>query len=136
MKSRFIILSLIIAIASCSKEEPLRERPYAVIETQPNLITRTSSIYGKIEFRGKIESAPDEILDYGFKWSASDPSLPGYIHNEISFGPLVRGTGKSFSHTMSIQIPYNQGFMYTVRAYARTENHISYGEPQYFCCPL
>ncbi|HEY0742574.1 MAG TPA: hypothetical protein VGD40_13960 [Chryseosolibacter sp.] len=133
MKTRPILFFLLIAVAACTKEEPLRERPYAILETLDFIVTPTSSQYRTIEFRAKIEYAPGEILDHGFKWSASDPKT-GALSNIISFGPIAQGTGKSFSHVMSVRIPQGSEFHHTMRAYARTKDHIFYGEAQYFCC--
>jgi hypothetical protein len=76
MKKHVYIFSIILTLISCSKDNELTEKEYAIIEINeatninPNSLTLNAEIilYGK-----------QEILDYGFLYSSS-----GYNPNQIS----------------------------------------------------
>jgi len=72
---------------------------------------------------GKITYATADIQDHGFVWSNS--GFPNINKSEVvSLGPI----SLSGDFSASINYEWTIGETYLVRAYARSSNHVVYGE--------
>ncbi len=118
MKRIQLIVCGFILFATCTKEETT-PRLYPRVETGE--VTNISS-KGAL-FQGEITYASNDILDHGFIWSTDEP--PTFQNSDkMSLGGKT-GTG-NFSATVDRSL--GEGVKYYVRAYAKSDKYLVYGE--------
>jgi hypothetical protein len=113
-----IFVILILLLTTCGDDDN-ETRPYPRVRTgDVSDITSEGAL-----FRGEITVSSVEIIDYGFVWSTnSNPTLSNA--EKISLGKK-NGPGK---FTQVVERSLEQSASYYVKAYARSDNYIVYGE--------
>jgi hypothetical protein len=117
---RITILLICIYWISCTREE-ITERNYPRVQTDE--ITNISN-EGAI-FKGEITSSNVEIIDHGFTWSNTQSFS---IAEQVSLGAKV-GKGEFEAR---VERSMAAGTKYYVYAYAKTKNHVVYGDVKAF----
>lgn len=120
VKDTLKILALLLLLTMCEQKEKIQPRPYPRVRTfSVTEITPKGAV-----FHGEVIYTPSPITDYGFVWSYN-PNLNPNDSEVLSLGSLA-SAGKFEAR---IERSLKAGYMYYVRAYAKTSNYEVYGDP-------
>lgn len=119
MRLKFLILVLVGQVLFGCTEEVTTPRPYPRVRTYTINDNTTSGV----TFKGGITYASTEIIDHGFIWSTN--YLMTIENSEkVSLGPKSEIGGFKVLVDRAMQ----KGVAYYVRAYAKSKQHLVYGE--------
>lgn len=120
MKKKLIICIIVSLpfLISCKKDAELVTKEYPVIETQAVSVIDSDGVTFHGEF---VDIGLSPITEYGFVFSTFEPS----IENSDTLIIASDATGGAFSKSTSENIAGN--ILYNVKAFAKTDNHVIYG---------
>ncbi len=112
------VIAISLFLISCTKDAELVSKQYPVIQTQ-NISNIDSN---GVTFNGEfIDIGYSHITEYGFVFSTYEPS----IENSGTLIITSNATNGVFSESISENIAGN--INYYVKAFAKTDNHVIYG---------
>lgn len=114
----FKVIAISLLLVSCTKDAELVSKQYPVIQTQDvsNIDSNGATFNGEF-----IDTGNSLITEYGFVLGISEPS----IENSDTLIVTSNATNGVFSKTISENIAGN--INYYVKAFAKTDNHVVYG---------
>ena len=120
MSKRIFYFGIVISffLVSCTKDAEFISKPYPIIQTQN--VTQIDS--SGATFNGDfIDLGYSPILEYGFVFSIDEPSLENSDSLIVNMNASVGEFSQSISEKLAGNIAYN------VKAYAKTDSNIIYG---------